>query len=416
MQFGQPPRHRALPALEYRDGLAQFGNRLARARGVEHRDVSRITDYDAIVRQIHQPRRTRRDHLEAFGDPLRLPNLKRIRMQVGHANERAVPERGERIEDVVARQRTIAPLFDEQVRVDEPTPHIVVPLAPHQEQIGCRKDRDRDADIGKALCPILLLRRLHGGELRRVADRNAAAPFVFLGQLADEHGVKLLRRVPGVEMHVDVDIELTCQLEHAADLTGMIRVVVRRCAHRLRATLETFDHQLVGTWIVGEALLRHHAELDVDRPLVLVDQRLHALDPAHPDQRIDLDMRAHARGAVLDAPFQRLARAFVHILDRHGVLHVGHALHGVVVASLFRRAAIDDARLVEVDVGLDQPAAAQAPLGVVRRRIADEVRIRRPRCGPARSRCRPAYRRGHAHVRCGSRNQSFGYTQAAVAG
>ena len=158
---------------------------------------------------------------------------------------------------------------------------------------------------------------------------------------------------------------------------GMVGVVVRRRADRLRATLEAFDHQFVGARIVGEALLRHHAELDVDRPLVFVDQRLHALEPAHADQRIDLDMRAHARRAVLDAALQRLARAPRDVLDRHGVLHVGHALHRVVVAAVLRRAAIDDARLVEMDMRLDQPAAAQATRGVVGRRIADEVRLDR---------------------------------------
>ena len=100
-------------------------------------------------------------------------------------------------------------------------------------------------------------------------------------------------------------------------------------------------------------------------------------NPRMPIAGIDLDMRAHARRAVLDAVLQRLARARVHVLDRHGVLDRRHALHGVRVAVGLRRAAVDDARLVEMDVRLDQAAAAQAAFGVVRRRIADEVRLDR---------------------------------------
>ena len=75
MQFGRTARHRAPAALEHRNRLAQLRDRLARARCLKHRYVCGVADLDAVVRQIHQLRRTRGDHLEAFGDSLGLPDL-----------------------------------------------------------------------------------------------------------------------------------------------------------------------------------------------------------------------------------------------------------------------------------------------------------------------------------------------------
>ena len=178
-------------------------------------------------------------------------------------------------------------------------------------------------------------------------------------------------------MHIDIDVELPRHLEHAADLPGMVGIVIRRRADGLRATLERLDHQLVGAGIVGQPLLRHHAQLDVDRPFVFVDQLLHALEAANADQRVDLHMRPHAGGAVLDAILQRLLGARMHVLDRHRVLDVGYALHRVVIAAVLARAAIDDARLVEMDVCLDQTAAAEAAAGVVLGCVADKFRLDR---------------------------------------
>ena len=83
----------------------------------------------------------------------------------------------------------------------------------------------------------------------------------------------------------------------------MVGVVAGRGTDDLGAR-QTFDQQLVGARIVGQAFLRKHAQLDVDRPFVFVDQRLHAVEAAHADAGIDLDMRAHPRRAVLDAVLQ----------------------------------------------------------------------------------------------------------------
>src|SRR3954463_4589409 len=72
MQLGRPPCHGAPAALEHRDRLPQLGDRLTRARRLQHGHVGRIADLDPVVRKIHQLRRPGRYHLEAFGNALRL--------------------------------------------------------------------------------------------------------------------------------------------------------------------------------------------------------------------------------------------------------------------------------------------------------------------------------------------------------
>jgi hypothetical protein len=178
-------------------------------------------------------------------------------------------------------------------------------------------------------------------------------------------------------MHVDVDAVFACQREHAFDLAGVIGVVARRRADDLCAAFQSFDQQRIGAGIVGEPFLREHTQLDVDRPFVRVDQRLHAFEAAHPNSGVDLHMGAHARRAMLDAVLQGFARATVNVLRREGLLRLLHALDGIRHALGLGAAAVDDARLVEMDVGLDQPPAAQEPLGIVGGRVAHEVGLDR---------------------------------------
>src|SRR5262249_19582460 len=129
--------------------------------------------------------------------------------------------------------------------------------------------------------------------------------------------------------------------------------------------LEPLDHQLVGAGIIGQALLREYAHLEVDRPFVFIDQRGDSLEPAHADAGIDLDLGAHARCAVLDAFFQRPRCARVDVLDRPRLLHRRDAFYRIDLARLLGRATLDDARFVEMDVRFDQPGARDPAGGVV---------------------------------------------------
>jgi hypothetical protein len=78
------------------------------------------------------------------------------------------------------------------------------------------------------------------------------------------------------------------------------------------------------------------------------------LVPAQPDAGVDFDLRAHARGTVQDAFLERARGAHARILDRERPLQRRDPLDRVDLARLLGRAALDDARLVEVDMGLDQ--------------------------------------------------------------
>ena len=163
-------------------------------------------------------------------------------------------------------------------------------------------------------------------QLGHVADRDPSAALVLVGQFAHQVDVHGIGRGADVEMNVDVDVELARELEDAPDLAGLVLVVARRAADHLGAALEPLDQQLVGARIAGQAFLRKHADLDVDRPLVVGDQRLHAFEAAHADAGIDLDLRAHAGGAVLDALLERALGARAHVLDRHARLERRDAL------------------------------------------------------------------------------------------
>src|SRR5262249_59603539 len=103
------------------------------------------------------------------------------------------------------------------------------------------------------------------------------------------------------EMDVDVDVELASELENAPDLTCLIGIVARSATDHGGAAFQAFDQQLIGSRIIGEPFLRKDANLDVDCPLVIGNQRLHPFEAAHANGGIDFDLRAHAGGTVLDA-------------------------------------------------------------------------------------------------------------------
>ena len=99
-----------------------------------------------------------------------------------------------------------------------------------------------------------------------MSDRHPAAPAILLGQVADQPDVHVMRRMARIEVDVDVDVELARQLEHAADLPGMIAVVAGCSADQAGAPLQGGDQQLVRPRIVGQAFLREDADLEVDGP------------------------------------------------------------------------------------------------------------------------------------------------------
>ena len=170
-----------------------------------------------------------------------------------------------------------------------------------------------------------------------------------------------LGRGAAVEMHVDVDVEFARHLEDAADLGGAVGVVAGRGADDVAPFLRAAT---ISSSVPG-LLVRPSCGMTQTRgrsPTVLVDQRLHALEAAQADLGVDLDMGAHARGAVADALLDGRRCALDHVLDREGVLHGRDALHREMRTALGRvLAAAEDARLVEMDVGLDEAEQTSRP-------------------------------------------------------
>jgi len=81
--------------------------------------------------------------------------------------------------------------------------------------------------------------------------------------------VHRLGRAADIEMQVDVDVVFTREFEYAANLAGGVSVVARGATDHVGPAFQRLDQQLVSAGIIGEAVLRKDAVLDVDRPTVV---------------------------------------------------------------------------------------------------------------------------------------------------
>ena len=184
---------------------------------------------------------------------------------------------------------------------------------------------------------------LHRRIFAAVPDRDAAAEFVFLGQLANQCDVHVVRRIAGIEMHVDVDIVFPREVEHAMDLSGVIGIEIGRGADDAGATLQRLDQQFVGARIVGQAFLRKHADFEVDGPCVIAFQSGDGLEGAQFDAAVEFHVRTHPRGAEFNAAFQRSRGALIGILDGERMLDRRDAFHRHGQATRLGCATVDDA-------------------------------------------------------------------------
>src|SRR5262245_37714147 len=359
------PYHRPPPALEHGEGLGDFGDRLlGRLRADDHH-VGGIAHGEAIVLQVEQARGPVGQHAEAFAQLRRTIELEHIGVEIRHTDERAIAVRRRRVENVVGGERAFDPVLEQQVGIRHAADDGMVAIAAHEKKIGRRQHRDRDPGIGQAAGERGDLLRRQQRQLGHVTDHDAAATPVFFRELAHQVDIHGVGRGADIQVHVDVDVELARQLEDAADLAGLVAVVAWRAADYLRAALQSLDQQLLRSRIADQSLLREDTDFDIDRPSIVRNQRLHALETAHADAGIDLDLRAHARRSVLDALLQRSLGARANVVDRHALLQRRDALDGAQLAAFLRRAAIDDARLVEMDMRLDQTGTGEVAPGII---------------------------------------------------
>ena len=249
----------------------------------------------------------------------------------------------------------------------------MIVAAAHQMQIGRRQDRHCDTGIGQLGGDRSKAIRRQQRHLRGVPDRDAAAPAIFLGLAADIFDLHAVSGLGEIEMHVDLGIVFARDGEDAIDLAARVAVEIRRRADRARAAAQALDQQLVGAGIVDQPLLRKHAEFDIDAPGVVTRQLLDRVEADHADTRIELDMGAHMHGTVADAALERLFASRENILDGELLFGRRGDPHRLGDRALLDMAAIHDAGLVEMDMGLDHAGHHEAAPGVELRRVGAET-------------------------------------------
>ena len=174
-------------------------------------------------------------------------------------------------------------------------------------------------------------------------------------------------------MKVDVAVEPPRNREDTCDLPVRIAVGVGTAADEVGALFARRDEKLLAARIVEQSFLRKNADFDVDRPGVFLLQPPDGAEPFEPYARVDLDMRAHAHGALQDRPFQRAAGPLINVVFAEGALGRGHLGNRFRKRSLLRLAAVEDAGLVEVNMRFDKAGDDQFAADVFRRRIRGDV-------------------------------------------
>jgi hypothetical protein len=160
-------------------------------------------------------------------------------------------------------------------------------MAPHQIEVRRRQHSERHAGASEALRHCLEIRQRKARCLGHMADRDASAIFVFVGAAADMVEGHVVRSRPKIKMHIDVDIELPRHLEDAIDLPMRIGICVGRSANHGAAALEPTDHKFVRAWVVEEALLGKNANLKIDCPGIVPNERQNPFKTAQAHTGID---------------------------------------------------------------------------------------------------------------------------------
>jgi hypothetical protein len=131
--------------------------------------------------RIHQPRWQGRHHGEARAHLGLAPEMRDVGIEVGHADQRAVAERRERVEHVVGGERADDAVIEQPMRGRDAARHMVVVLAPHEEEIGGGQHRHRHAGIGQPAADRRKTGTIDGRKLGDVTDRDPAPPSMGVG-------------------------------------------------------------------------------------------------------------------------------------------------------------------------------------------------------------------------------------------
>ena len=175
-----------------------------------------------------------------------------------------------------------------------------------------------------------------------------------------------------VEVQVDIDIELLRQIKNLLEMGVRVGVHVGTAADRFAAVAQGRDQQFLGAGIVGQALLRKHADREIERPGIVALQRLDRLETAQADAWIDLDMGAHPGGTVHDGAFDHLCAARIDVFHREIPFHRRDRGDRLRHAAMVVAAAAKQAGLVEVDVGVDEAGQGEPAADVDLGRLAGQ--------------------------------------------
>ena len=112
--------------------------------------------------------------------------------------------------------------------------------------------------------------------------------------------------------------------------------------------------------------------MEVERPGVILLQRLDGLKAAQADARVDLDMGPHVRGAVDNRALDHAGAAGIDVFDGEIALHGGYRADGIADAAMVVAAAAEQAGLVEMDMGVDETGQHQLAADVDLGRLAGQ--------------------------------------------
>src|SRR5580693_8734966 len=146
-----------------------------------------------------------------------------------------------------------------------------------------------------------------------MADSDSATETVPLREFDHIVDVQMLGGRTDIEMHIDIDIEFSSKLKNTQDLRSRVGIVPWSGADYICASPQTLDDQLFRSWQIRQPVLRKHANLNVGRPSIVRGQFLDGVEAAHPDDRIDFDVRSDMRGSPHQALLQRPLRPAINV-------------------------------------------------------------------------------------------------------
>ena len=121
------------------------------------------------------------------------------------------------------------------------------------------------------------------------------------------------------------------------------------------SAFQRLAHDVFRAGNVGPAFLQKNAQLQIHSPRVIFREALDGVETAQAHVGVHLDVRAHVADAVQEALLECGACARVDVLDGERVFYRGGARHVVGRAPVReRRHAVEDARLVEMEMALHQ--------------------------------------------------------------